>query len=218
MENIKSSMKSIPLTNSMSKPVIGAVGEIYLRHNKFSNSNFIKHIEQLGGEVWLAPMSEWILYTNNRMMEDGLQEKDYKKYFVGLFTDILQTKAEHKIMHIVKNELRYNYDPPISEILNNSSDYLHHSFGGEAILSVGKAIDYYNKGASGIANISPFTCMPGTVVTALSKKIREDLNNIPWINLFFDGQQNDISFKTRIEAFMFQVKNYNNNSPIKKKK
>ncbi len=216
VENIKRRMRSIPTLNSYGKPVVGVVGEIYLRHNKFSNSNLIRQIEELGGEVWLAPMAEWIFYTNNRMIVDGLEEKDYKKYFIGLFTDMVQTRAEHKIMHTFKDELRYNYDPPIKEILENSSDYMHHSFGGEAILSVGKAVDYYKKGASGIANVSPFTCMPGSIVTALSKKICEDLNNVPWINLFYDGQQNDISFRTRLEAFMFQVKNHNNNNNKKK--
>ena len=107
-----------------------------------------------------------------------------------------------------KNDLRYNYDPPVKKILKYTRPYMHESFGGEAILSVGKAIDYYKRGACGIANVSPFTCMPGTVVTALSKRLREDLDNVPWINIFYDGQQNDIGFKTRLEAFMFQVKNF----------
>ncbi len=218
MEEIKKRMKAIPTVNSKRKPVVGIVGEIYLRHNEFSNSNLIIEIEDFGGEAWLAPMAEWIFYTNNRMIVDGLENKNYKKYFIGLLTDMVQTRMEHKIMHIFKDELIYNYDPPIKEILENSSTYMHYSFGGEAILSVGKAIDYYYKGASGIANVSPFTCMPGTVVTAISKRIREDLDNIPWINLFYDGQQNDISFRTRLEAFMFQVKNYNNNDRLRDKK
>ena len=217
MEEIKRRMKAVPTKNSVKRPIVGMVGEIYLRHNKFSNSNLIREIEDLGGEVWLAPMAEWIFYTNNRMIVEGLENKDYKNYFVGLLTDIIQTKAEHKVINVFKDELNYNYDPPVKEILKNSEPYIHHSFGGEAILSVGKAIDYYNKGASGIANVSPFTCMPGTVVTAVGKKIRRDLYNVPWIDLFYDGQQNDISFKIRLEAFMFQVKNFNNNNGLKKK-
>ena len=86
---------------------------------------------------------------------------------------------------------------------------MHESFGGEAILSIGKAIDYILRGASGIASIAPFTCMPGTVVAALSKQVQKDFNNIPWINLFYDGQQEDITTQTRIEAFMFQAKTFN---------
>ena len=44
----------------LERPLIGMVGEIYVRSNVFSNENVIKKVEELGGEVWLAPFGEWI--------------------------------------------------------------------------------------------------------------------------------------------------------------
>ena len=38
------------------KPLIGIVGEIFVRSHKFSNENLIRKIEELGGEAWLAPV------------------------------------------------------------------------------------------------------------------------------------------------------------------
>ena len=89
---------------------------------------------------------------------------------------------------------------------------MHHSFGGEAILSIGKSIDYVNQGASGIANVMPFSCLPGTIVTAISKKVKEDFNNVPWINIAYDGQQDEVGVLTYLEAFMYQAKNYMNSN------
>ncbi len=46
------------------KPIVGVVGEIYVRSNRFSNENAVREIEALGGEVWMPPISEWLLYVN----------------------------------------------------------------------------------------------------------------------------------------------------------
>lgn len=50
----------------------------------------------------------------------------------------------------------------------------------------------------------PFTCMPGTVVAALSKKLRQDYNDIPWLDLPIDGNEG-VNLDTRLEAFMHQA-------------
>ena len=72
-------------------------------------------------------------------------------------------------------------------------------------MSLGKAIDYINKGASGIVNIMPFTCMPGTVVAALAKRLKEDQRGIPWLDLSIDGNEG-VNLDTRLEAFVYQAK------------
>jgi predicted nucleotide-binding protein (sugar kinase/HSP70/actin superfamily) len=64
MSEIAFAFSKIPADYSNSKPLIGVVGEIYCRMDGFANAGFIKKIEKFGGEVWLAPVSEWVWYTN----------------------------------------------------------------------------------------------------------------------------------------------------------
>ena len=40
------------------------MGEIYISSNRFSNNDLVRKIEEQGGAVWLAPISEWISYVN----------------------------------------------------------------------------------------------------------------------------------------------------------
>ena len=54
---------SAPVDWKERKPLVGVVGEIYVRCNPFCNQNVIEVIEESGGEAWLAPVSEWFLYT-----------------------------------------------------------------------------------------------------------------------------------------------------------
>ena len=53
----------------------------------------------------------------------------------------------------------------------------------------------------------PFTCMPGTVVNAILKKVREENNNIPYLNMVYEGLE-DTNSKTRMEAFVHQAREY----------
>ena len=77
---------------------------------------------------------------------------------------------------------------------------------GEAALSVGKSVNWIEQGFDGIINVMPFTCMPGTIVTATSKRIREKYK-VPWLNLAFDGLEQGTT-ETRLEAFMYQARLY----------
>jgi len=192
-----------------SKPLIGIVGEIFVRLNRFSNENVIRKIEQLGGEAWIAPMSEWILYVNEVSKSSGLRKKSFSNLLKLLLTDYYQKRDEHHLEKIFKGRLRSYREPKTVTIFKKAKPYLDRSFEGEAILSVGKTIDFAERGASGIVNIMPFTCMPGTIVSALLKRYREENSNIPILNMAYDGQEQTNTL-TRLEAFMYQAMDFQN--------
>jgi len=72
---------------------------------------------------------------------------------------------------------------------------------------MGSSAALASRGVAGIAAILPFTCMPGTLVASVSDSFRKDYNNIPFINIAYDGQDT-VSLDTRLQAFIFQVKEY----------
>jgi predicted nucleotide-binding protein (sugar kinase/HSP70/actin superfamily) len=188
-----------------SKPVIGIVGEIYIRSNRFSNENVVKQIEMLGGEAWVAPISEWLLYVNTTAKSSALMNRSWKDLFKAYLTAHVQHRDERRFLSGFNGSLRSLHEPTIEKTLRTARPYIHHSFEGEAVLSVGKAIDYIHRGASGIVNVMPFTCMPGTIATAILKRVREDHQNIPLLNIAYEGQ-GDSQTLTRLEAFMHQAR------------
>ncbi len=189
------------------KPVIGIVGEIYIRSNRFSNEDVVSQIERLGGEAWVAPISEWLLYVNETAKVSAQMNRSWKALLKAYMTERIQRKDEHRFLSSFNGSMRNLREPSIEETLHAALPYIHHSFEGEAVLSVGKAIDYINKGVSGIVNVMPFTCMPGTIASAILKRVREDHNNIPLLNIAYEGQK-DSQTITRLEAFMHQARSY----------
>ncbi len=197
----------IPVIELGSKPVIGIVGEIFVRLNQFSNEDVIRKIEQYGGEAWIAPLTEWILYVNTISKVRSLQKKSFSNLLKIFLTDYYQKKDEHRLEKLFKDSLRHFGEPKIKSLFKKAKPYIDSSFEGETILSVGKTIDFARRGVSGIVNIMPFTCMPGTIVSTLLKRYREENNNIPILNMAYDGQEQTNTL-TRLEAFMYQTKEF----------
>jgi predicted nucleotide-binding protein (sugar kinase/HSP70/actin superfamily) len=191
------------------KPLIGIVGEIFVRLNRFANENVIGKIEQFGGEAWIAPLTEWILYVNTIAKKRSLKNRSFSNLLKVFLTDYYQKKDEHHLEKIFKGHLRNFGEPKTRSIFRKAKPYIDSSFEGEAILSVGKTIDFAKRGASGIVNIMPFTCMPGTIVSTLLKRYQEENNNIPILNMAYDGQEQTNTL-TRLEAFMYQAREFQN--------
>jgi len=194
--------------NKRTKPVIGVVGEIYIRSNRFSNEDVVGQIEKLGGEAWVAPISEWLLYVNATAKVSALMNRSWRELLKAYLTEHLQHKDEQRFLSTFNGNLRSLHEPSINQTFRKALPYIHHSFEGEAVLSVGKAIDYIHRGVSGIVNVMPFTCMPGTIATAVLKRVREDYSGVPLLNIAYEGQ-GDSQTVTRLEAFMHQAKAYN---------
>ena len=204
LKQIRTWFEAVEVKDRGSRPVVGVVGEIYTRANDFANEFAISQLEELGAEVWVPPISEWILYINTTGRWMAKRERRWKNLLSLELTNRVQTNLEHDLMGTFEGAVRNLHEPTIAQTLERAKPYLNPAFEGEACISVGKAVDYVLKGAAGIVNIMPFTCMPGTIVNAVLKRFREKNDSIPFLNMACDGQE-QTNTRSRLEAFMYQV-------------
>jgi predicted nucleotide-binding protein (sugar kinase/HSP70/actin superfamily) len=207
MEESAEEFRAIKVDKSQRKPTIGIVGEIYVRTHSFCNESLVEKVEAFGGTVWLAPLMEWIYYTNYTRMYHAKIEKQYLRLVQNMIQNKVQILMEHRLAKPFHGIIEYLEETNTQGILTYADQYVDRTFEGETVLSVGKTIDYFHQGLSGIINAMPFGCMPGTIVTAIMKKIREDYDNIPIMSIAFDGTQHS-GTETRLEAFMHQAKQH----------
>ncbi len=207
--------RAIPANYSRSVPLIGVVGEIFCRLNSFSNDYLVRRIEEAGGEGWLSDVCEWVWYTNvDHIRELRMKRRTYSREMLGaLLKKHFQRKDEEALLEPFQEDFR-GYEEPhdVREVLNLARPYLDPSGAlGEMVLSVGKAIYLYHKGADGIIDISPFTCMNGIVCEAVYPRVSREHGSIPIRNFYFDGTHSDM--ERDVGIFMELARSYGRRKP-----
>jgi predicted nucleotide-binding protein (sugar kinase/HSP70/actin superfamily) len=192
---------AIPAKTGPRRPIIGVVGEVYVRTNVFANRDLVKSIETLGGQAVVPTMGEWVHYSR---LNQAIRNRSIGRY-LSMLGDTLGNWVLSSDERRVYRAFERRPDPSPAEVMECARPYLDPSFQGEAILTVGKAVELIHDGAAGIINTMPFTCMPGTICAALLKRVREENGEFPMLNMSFTGQQttND---QARLEAFIYQAR------------
>ena len=186
VEELASELTKIPRYNER-KPLVGIVGEIYVRSNACANGNLIRVIEENGGEAWLAPLFEWLIYTV--WVQDFMaKQKAFSLFGRGesLIKNLYVSHIDESYCKATEKILYDRHEPSIKETLDEGMKYLHPEFVGEAILTVGRAIMFAKQGASMIVNVSPFGCMHGTITDSIFQEVKSTYN-IPIVSQFYDG-------------------------------
>ncbi len=211
MESARDIFQKIPVDPSRDTMLIGVVGEIFCRLNTFSNEDLIRNLEKFGAMAWLSDITEWIWYTDEEQVKNlkmrgggfssGMAVVQLKKF--------IQRRLEHQLLRPLKEVLPIMEEPRnVREILDYAQPYLPwHGALGEMVLSVGKGIYMYEKGADGIIDISPFTCMNGIISESVYPRVSRDHDGIPIRSFYFDGNRMDL--ENDLEIFMELVSNYN---------
>jgi predicted nucleotide-binding protein (sugar kinase/HSP70/actin superfamily) len=202
--------RQIPCKYDPSRPLIGVVGEIYCRLDDFANEQILRVIEAQGGEAWIADISEWIWYTNYRQL-GVIREKGQrftKTMLAAKIKNFIQHRDEKALLNLFREDFK-GYEEPhhVTQVLKKSLPYLpHYGALGEMTVSSGKAMYLYEKGADGIVDVSPFTCMNGIICEAVYPKISRAHDNIPMKVFYFDGTRSD--WDRDIGIFIELARNY----------
>jgi len=194
------------------KPRVGVVGEYYVRLHEPANQKIIRKLEKKGLEVWLAPATEYLsyyYYINSVLARERFRlnksKKDWKEWMIKSILYRVMIGYEHRMFKATLPYMHGFEDIPAAQIVSYGKKYIRHYIGGEAIVSIGKAVDFAKRGLDGLVNIIPFNCMPGITVDGFIPRFRKEYNNLPFITIEYDGFQ-DISREIRIDTFVAQVK------------
>ncbi len=198
--------KSIKVDRTQKKPVIGIIGEIFVRSNHFTNNFIINKIEDLGGEAVISTLSEWVFYTDWERQIELKRMKHYGSYYSELLKSAIQKNIYNKCTKpfsgMVKNFL---YEQSPDDLMKLSNPYITEEIRGETTLSMARAEEYALHGLNGVVNLIPFHCIPGTIANTLLKKFSKKYPKVPVLKMVYDGTEQS-SDDTKLEAFMFQAK------------
>ncbi|MHC4418016.1 MAG: hypothetical protein ACYSU6_05455, partial [Planctomycetota bacterium] len=146
MASIAQDFAAVGLDSRIRKPRIGIVGEIYVRSHPFANSNIIARLEELGAACDLASVAEWVYYTNFTRSRKARRKRGLGNFFANFIQDRVQHKVEKKLAEPLEERFGRLAEGPVEHVIGLARPYMHDSFGGEAILSIGKTVEYHHQG------------------------------------------------------------------------
>lgn len=193
------------------RPVIGVLGEFYLRMHPRANQDIIRKLEAAGAEAWLAPLAELFAYANYQtgwIAEDVLRDapswRGWTEIVLRRFLRRVSEVSDRRLHHVLGAYAAHLEDGSVAGVVSKGSGWVHPQFGGEAIVSMGKAQEFADHGLDGIVNVAPFHCMPGMTVAALSHPFQREAAGVPFLNLEYDGFE-DSARDARIRTFVRQA-------------
>jgi predicted CoA-substrate-specific enzyme activase len=202
LKRVRAELDAVAVHNK-TKPRIGIVGEIYVRSQPFSNNFVIDKLEELGCEVALPSIGEWFLYLNFTRVRNCRWFKQYRR---ALFTKLFDKYMKYRQKKIYKI-IGLKPESSISQIIDRANPFVHSTLEGEAVITIGKTVDFAQEHLSGVINVMPFTCMPGNTVTTIFKGVKERFPDFPLFNLSVDGLDHAVD-EMRLETFVTQARNY----------
>jgi predicted nucleotide-binding protein (sugar kinase/HSP70/actin superfamily) len=201
------------------KPLIGIVGEIYLRTHVHANQDMIRMLERHGAEVVNASIAEWINYISY----DGLRKAKIgyrlnlkqlrissmvacvRKLFDFGMEYYYQKFKQRQIYNRVNSCMDLAGDHNVSRLerLLVEGDLFTFDISTEACLSIASILEYARGGYNGVVNVYPFTCMPSTTTTAVIKPLMGRLK-IPYLDSPYDSSIQP-GREAAIRTFMYQA-------------
>jgi predicted nucleotide-binding protein (sugar kinase/HSP70/actin superfamily) len=190
------------------RPLVAVVGELYLMLNPQSNLGIVRAVERAGAEVVLGTFSDWLYYVDWRRKSLSLRFGEYRDFLGGLISDTYQRWTERRFSRPLRTVLRHPPEASVARAAKRLETCYEPVLGTEAVLTMARTLDLARHGLAGVVNVLPFSCMPGTVVSCMAPRLREEMNGVPWLDAAFDGQE-ETNLHTRLEAFIHQVFQYN---------
>ena len=178
-------------------PTVAVVGEVYVRLNPFANDFLIEKLEERGIRARLAPLSEWLEYT------DYLGRLGYSRHgFSDRFRSAIQRRIIALCANIFAAGMGSRFHNPVPDSLEAAGEYLRKDLWGEAVLTLGYAIsERRNHHIDGIVNLGPLECMPTKISEAQFFHFAEQ-HKAPVLTLPLDGQSLD---PQSLDNFAFEI-------------
>jgi len=204
------------------KPLVGVVGEIYLRTHTHANQDLIRLLEKHGAEVVNASMAEWVNYVSYDGLRTAgvefllhLKERRFRpmmahlKDMLGFGVDLLYKEHRQKQAYKrIQKVMDVPDDHKISHLekVLKEDDLLSFDIATEACLSVASIVACARAGYDGMVNVYPFTCMPSTTTSAVVKPFMSRLG-IPYLDAPYDSGIQP-GREAAIRTFMYQAEQH----------
>ena len=195
---------NLPLID-VKKPKVGVVGEILVKYHPDANNYIVDIIEKEGGEAVVLDLIDFFLYgMYSKKFNYEQLSGSYKEYKANQAAIALVEWLRKPLRDALKKSKRFEEPSYIEHTAHEASEIA--SLGnqcGEGWLLTGEMIELIKSGASNIACLQPFACLPNHVTgKGMMKAIRERYPNANIVAIDYDPGASNVNQLNRIKLMM----------------
>jgi predicted CoA-substrate-specific enzyme activase len=219
----------IPLRGTVEEAkTIAVVGEIFVRRDRLSKRDLLERCARRGFVVRVAPLTEYLLYSDH-VLRCGLDGP--KPGLLGQAALAVRRRWQRGYEAGVRGALAGTglcraAPQDIGGVMEAGAAFVDPRLAGEAVVTVGSAMEEMLHGACGVISIGPFGCMPSRVAEAilsremtiegaarsvpeLAEALREKgARDMPFLAIETDGKVFPQIVEARLEAFLLRAERF----------
>lgn len=191
-------------------PVMGVVGEIYVKYNSFSHKNVLEWLSEQGVEV-IAP-SMYNFFVNSFVNKHINREHHIKEESVPLIV----TDAIYKVLRMVVRKFdkvgaEFPYYRPFADIFHDAklaSQIINMSANfGEGWLIPAELASFAESGVNNVVSLQPFGCIANHVISkGVEKRVKSLYPKMNLLFLDFDSSTSDANVFNRLHFMVDNAK------------
>jgi predicted nucleotide-binding protein (sugar kinase/HSP70/actin superfamily) len=147
---------------------ISLVGEVYVRRDAFSRQGIIRLLADHGALVRVAPLSEWLYYSEYCVRNDLSNRVSWTAKLNALIKNLFMRRYESDVQKRLALSGFYEpHRPDINYLMEKGSRLINPQLTGEAILTVSSALAEVGDETHGVISLGPFGCMPCRIAESI---------------------------------------------------
>ncbi len=187
------------------KPLVGIVGEIFVKYSPLGNNGLADFLVREGAEVVIPGLLDFCLYTVYNNMEDarlyGVRKISAKLY--GLAYRFLNKKVRD-LIEIMREESDFRTPTPFPHTASLVEGCIHHGTKmGEGWLLTAEMLELADSGVNNIVCTQPFGCLPNHICgKGMMKPIKEKLPRVNIVAIDYDPGATQVNQENRLKLML----------------
>jgi len=197
-------------THNKMAPVIGVVGEIFVKYNSFANSHIVEWLMQQGVEVVIPPLPAF--FTQRFANEEFNQRVYLKRSLKDMISNrISERYANYYLLQVEKVMGDFNYYRKNRGIktlaLSASRATSLANQAGEGWLLTGEMIAMLESGISNIICLQPFGCLANHITgKGMEKRVKKLYPEANILFLDMDAGASEVNHLNRLHFMLMMVR------------
>ncbi|MBO4740719.1 MAG: 2-hydroxyacyl-CoA dehydratase [Bacteroidales bacterium] len=191
-------------------PIMGVVGEIYVKYNSFSHKNVLEWLSEQGVEV-VAP-SMYNFFANS-FVNKHINRKNYvKEEDTPLFiSDMIYRILQACVRRFDKIGSKFPFYQPFADIFHDAklaSNIINLSANfGEGWLIPAELASFAERGINNVVSLQPFGCIANHVISkGVEKRVKKIYPKMNLLFLDFDSSTSDANVFNRLHFMVDNAK------------